>query len=59
MSAQDTQDHVLSTKAIYLPQRDRGQGMRDKDKRQGMREKEKGARERSKGYLSTRETASG
>ena len=33
VSAQDPQDQVLSTKEIYLPQRDRGQGIRDKDRR--------------------------
>lgn len=32
-------DQVLSTKDIYLPQRVKGQGIRDKDWRQRMREK--------------------
>lgn len=27
------QDHILSTKEIYLPQRDKGQGLRNKNKR--------------------------
>ena len=31
--AQDTQDQVLSTNEIYLPQRDRGQRIRNKYKR--------------------------
>lgn len=31
-------DQVLSTKEIYLPQRDRGQGIRGKDRRQRTRE---------------------
>ena len=52
VSAQDPQDQVLSTKEIYLPQRDRGQGIRDKDRRWRMREKGKGTRERGKEYLS-------
>ena len=45
------QDQVLSTKEIYLPQRDRGQGLRDKDRRQRKREKRKGTMEREEGYL--------
>lgn len=32
-SVQDAQDQVLSTKEIYLLQRDRGQGITDIDKR--------------------------
>ena len=31
VSAQDPQDQVLSTKEIYLPQRDRAQGVRDRE----------------------------
>ena len=31
--AQDTQDQVLSTKEIYLPQRDKYQAIRDKCRR--------------------------
>jgi hypothetical protein len=31
--AQDPQDQVLSPKEIYLPQRDKGQRIRDKDRR--------------------------
>lgn len=38
VSARDPQGQVLSTVEIYLPQRDRGQGMRDKDRRQRTRE---------------------
>ena len=38
--AQDIHDQVLSTKEIYLPQRNRGQGRRDKDRRQRRRQKE-------------------
>jgi hypothetical protein len=30
---QDSQDHVLSKKEIYLPQRGKGLGIRDKDRR--------------------------
>jgi hypothetical protein len=37
VSAQD-QDQVLSTKEINLPQRDQGQGIRDKVRREKMRE---------------------
>ena len=44
--AQDTQDQVLSTKEMYLPQRDRGHGIRGKDRRQKTREKGKRARQR-------------
>lgn len=36
------QDQVLSKEEIYLPQRDKGQGARDKDRRQRTREKENG-----------------
>lgn len=36
---------ILSTKGIYLPQRERGQGVRDKDRRWRVREKGKGTRE--------------
>ena len=43
-------DQVLSTKEVYLPQRDRGQGIRDKDRR--IKEKRKGTRERGERYLS-------
>jgi hypothetical protein len=39
---------------IYLPERDKGEGIRDKDRRERMREKEKGTRERGQGYLSWR-----
>jgi hypothetical protein len=52
VSAQDSQDPVLSTNEICLPQRDRGQGTRDKDRRQRMREQEKGTREREEKYVS-------
>lgn len=43
-SAQEWQDQVLSTKGIYLPQRDRGQGIREKagDRGQGEGEGKKG-----------------
>lgn len=47
--AQDPQDQVLSTKEIYLPQREKGHGIRDKDRRQKMRQREKGLRERRQG----------
>lgn len=33
--AQGPQDQVFSTKEIYLPQRNKGQGIRDKDNRYG------------------------
>ena len=42
MLAQTSQDQALSTKEIYLPQRDKGQGIRDKDRRQETRERGKG-----------------
>ena len=48
--AQDPQDQVLSTKGIYLPQREREQGIRDKDRRQRVREKRKGTRDKGKGH---------
>lgn len=44
-------DQVLSTKKIYLLQRDRGQETRGKDRRQRMKEKGKGLRKTEKGYL--------
>uniref|UniRef100_A2AP18-5 Isoform 5 of 1-phosphatidylinositol 4,5-bisphosphate phosphodiesterase eta-2 n=1 Tax=Mus musculus TaxID=10090 RepID=A2AP18-5 len=40
---------ILSTKGIYLPQRERGQGVRDKDRRWRVREKGKGTREGARG----------
>jgi hypothetical protein len=43
------QDQVLSTKEMYLLQRDSGQGIRDKDRRYRMREKGKGTQERGRG----------
>lgn len=52
-SAQESQDQVLSTqKKIYLPQRDKEWGIRDKDKIQRAREKRKGIWKRGKVYLS-------
>ena len=42
VSAQDPQDQVLSTKEIYLPQRDKGQRIRDKDRRYKTRKKKEG-----------------
>jgi hypothetical protein len=36
------QDQVLSTKEIYLPQRDKGQRIRDKDRRYKTRKKKEG-----------------
>ena len=51
-AAQEPQDQVLSTKEMNLPQRDRGQGTRDKDRRWRTWEKGKGTREREEGYLS-------
>lgn len=36
------QDQVLNTKEVYLPQRDKGQGIKDTDWRQRSRESEKG-----------------
>lgn len=50
--AQDPQDQVFSPKEIYLPQRDKGQGMKDKDRRQKISEKGKETKERGKRYLS-------
>jgi hypothetical protein len=45
-----SQDQVLRTKEIYLPQRDTGQGIRDKDRRWGGEgwgsEKDKGTKEK-------------
>lgn len=49
--AQEHQDQVLSTSKIYLPQRDKKQGIRDKDRRKRMKEtkgeKKQGKRERN------------
>ena len=42
---------VLSTKEIYLSQRNKGQATRDKDRRLSTRENGEGTRERRKGYL--------
>jgi hypothetical protein len=50
--AQDPQDQVLSIKEVYLPQRNKGQGIRDKGSRQRKRENGEGEREE---YLSRRE----
>jgi hypothetical protein len=41
------QEQVLSTKGIYLPQRNKVQGIRDKDRRQKTR---KGEREQRRGW---------
>lgn len=45
--AQEHQDRVLSTSEIYLPQRDKKQGIRDKDRRKRM--KKKGEKNKGKG----------
>lgn len=42
LSVRDSQDQVLNTKGIYLPQGNRGQRVRDKDSRQRMKKNEKG-----------------
>jgi hypothetical protein len=46
------QDQVLSTKEMYLPQRDRRQGIRDNNGIETMRETVNGTKEKGKGYLS-------
>jgi hypothetical protein len=46
---------VLSTKEICLPQRDRGQGIRNKDRKWRMGKKGKGTREEDKGLPLDRE----
>ena len=50
-----SQDQVLSTEEIYLLQRDKGRGIRDKDRRWRMRTEGKGTWEMGKGYLSQRD----
>jgi hypothetical protein len=45
--AQELQEQVLSTK-IYLPQKNKGQGIRDIHRKEGMREKRKETRDREK-----------
>ena len=53
--AQTHQGQVLSTKEIYLPQRDKEQGIRDKDRERIKRENEKEQGRRRKRYLSPKD----
>ena len=52
---QDTPSPTHSAKEIYLPQRDKGQRIRDKDRKSRMWGKEKDVREREIGYLPQRD----
>lgn len=49
-------DQVLNTKEIYLPQKVKGQGIKDQDRRQKIRDKKrKRNKGKGKGYLPQRD----
>ena len=54
MKGPDLAQTVLNTNEMYLPQRDKRQGIRDKDRRQVMREKGGGTREKGEKWVRKR-----